>query len=88
MFAQAPGQRGDAELHEKAAKPLAPGKVELWVGSTDTPYVPRSQRPGQVHVIGSTGTSDARRIVVPLVHNDGTFRSPYEELRQAEARMS
>ena len=34
--------------------------------------------PGQVHVIGATGTSHASRSVAPLVHDDGTFRSPYE----------
>ena len=78
VFAQMPGWRGDAVLHKQAAKPLAPGKVEIWTGTTDTPYVPVRQRPGQVHVIGSTGTSDATRTVAPLVHNDGTFRSPYE----------
>ena len=78
VFAQLPGYRGDAELHKQAAKPLAPGKVEIWIGSTDTPYVPRRLRPGQVHVIGSTGTSDAERLIALLVHDDGTFRSPYE----------
>ena len=78
VFAQMPGWRGDAVLHKQAAKPLAPGKVEIWTGATNTPYVPLRQRPGQVHVIGSTGTSDARRTVAPLVHDDGTFRSPYE----------
>ena len=58
VFAQLPGYRGDAKLHKTVAKPLAPGKVEIWSGPTNTPYVQRS--------------------VAPLVHDDGTFRSPYE----------
>ena len=79
VFAQLPGYRGDAVMHRQEAKPLAPGEVEIWTGATDTPYVPLWERPGQVHVIGSTGTSDARRTIAPLVHDDGTFRSPYEK---------
>ena len=59
VFAQLPGNRGDIQLHQKAAKPLAPGTVEIWSGPTDTPQVKR-------------GISD-------LIHNDGTFRSPYAE---------
>ena len=79
VFAKLNGLWGGVETNNKAAKPLAPGKVELWSGSTDTPYVPRRLRPGQVHVIGSTGTADARRVVAPLVHDDGTFHSPYAD---------
>ena len=78
VFARMPGNRGDADFHERAARPLAPGKVEIWTGATETPYVPLRERPGQVHVIGATGTSHASRSVAPLVHDDGTFRSPYE----------
>ena len=78
VFAGLNGYWGGRESNKKAAKPLAPGKVEIWTGTTDTPYVPLRQRPGQVHVIGSTGTSHAIRTVAPLIHNDGTFRSPYE----------
>ena len=58
VFAQLPGNRTDAKLHQTTAKPLAPGKVEIWSGPTDTPQVLR------------TG--------VPLIHDDGEFRSPYE----------
>ena len=79
VFAQLNGYWGSLEENKAAAKPLAPGQVELWIGSTDTPYVPRRLRPGQVHVIGSTGTADAWRVVAPLVHDDGTFRSPYAD---------
>ena len=57
VFAQLPGQRGDADLHHNAANPLAPGEVEIWVGSTGAPNVGRA--------------------IVPLIHDDGTFRSPY-----------
>ena len=60
VFAQLPGYRGDAELHKQAAKPLAPGKVEIWSGPTDTPAVGRA--------------------IVPLIHDDGEFRSPYESV--------
>ena len=78
VFAQLNGLWGDPEFHSIAAHALAPGKVEIWTGTTKTPYVPLRERPGQVHVIGSTGTSNASRSVAPLVHDDGTFRSPYE----------
>ena len=78
VFARLPGNRGDADFHERAARPMAPGKVEIWHGATETPYVPLRERPGQVHIIGATGTSHTSRSVVPLVHDDGTFRSPYE----------
>ena len=80
VFAQLNGYWGGVEPNKKAAKPLAPGEVELWIGSTETPYVPRRLRPGQVHVIGSTGTADARRSPAPLIHDDGIFRSPYADL--------
>ena len=42
VFAQMPGYRGEAKLHETAAKPLAPGQVEIWSGPTDTPQVKRT----------------------------------------------
>ena len=45
VFAQLPGYRGDSELHKQAAKPLAPGNVELWSGPTDTPMVKRAAAP-------------------------------------------
>ena len=60
VFAQLPGYRGDAVFHGQEAKPLAPGKVELWGGPTDTPQVARK--------------------LTDLIHDDGTFRSSYEEL--------
>lgn len=65
VFAQLPGYRGDAEMHQSAAIPLAPGRVEIWNGPTDTPQV--------------------RRDVAPLIHDDGTFRSPYEPLARRGA---
>ena len=58
VFARLPGYRGDPGFHQQAARPLAPGKVEIWSGPTGSPQV--------------------RRSVVPLIHDDGTFRSPYE----------
>jgi hypothetical protein len=79
VFAQLNGHWGGLGENKIAAKPLAPGMVEIWSGSTDTPYVPRRLRPGQVHVIGSTGTADAERLIAPLIHNDGIFHSPYAE---------
>ena len=45
VFAQLPGYRGDSELHKQAAKPLAPGNVEIWSGPTDTPMVKRAVAP-------------------------------------------
>ena len=78
VFARLNGGWGDLQMHQRMACPLAPGHVEIWSGSTTTPYVPVRLRPGQVHVIGATGTADAVRVVVPLIHDDGTFRSPYE----------
>ena len=78
VFARLNGGWGDLQMHERAACPLAPGPVEIWRGATVTPYVPLRLRPGQMHVIGATGTADAARTVVPLIHDDGTFRSPYE----------
>ena len=42
VFAKLNGYRGDSELHQRAAIPLAPGKVELWTGPTDTPHVERA----------------------------------------------
>ena len=57
VFAQLPGTRGDFQFHREAASPLAPGKVEVWTGPTETPQV--------------------RRDTVDLIHDDGTFRSPY-----------
>ena len=42
VFAQPPGYRGDAKLHQSAAKPLTPGPVEIWSGPTDTPQVQRT----------------------------------------------
>lgn len=47
VFARLTGQRGDADYHERAASPLAPGKVELWTGTTETPYVPLRLRRGK-----------------------------------------
>ena len=78
VFARLNGGWGDVKMHQQAARPLAPGPVEIWRGATTTPYIPLRLRPGQVHVIGATGTADAARTVVPLIHDDGTFRSPYE----------
>ena len=78
VFARLNGGWGDQQMHQRAARPLAPGPVEIWRGATTTPYVPLRLRPGQVHVIGATGTADATRAVVRLIHDDGTFRSPYE----------
>ena len=78
VFARLNGGWGDLQMHERAACPLSPGPVEIWRGATVTPYVPLRLRPGQVHVIGATGTADASRAVVPLIHDDGTVRSPYE----------
>ena len=80
VFARLNGHWGGVEANKTAAKPLAPGQVEIWSGSTDTPYVPRRLRPGQVHVIGSTGTADAVRSVASLIHDDGTIGSPYDPL--------
>ena len=65
VFARLPSYRGDAELHQPAAKPLAPGQVEIWSGPTNTPQV--------------------RRDIAPLIHDDGTFRSPYEPLARRGA---
>ena len=78
VFARFNGGWGDQQMHQRTARPLAPGPVEIWHGATTTPYVPVRLRPGQVHVIGATGTADATRGAVPLIHDDGTFRSPYE----------
>ena len=58
-FASFTGGWGDVETHKKAAKPLAPGKVEVWNGLPGEPHFERS--------------------VVNLIHDDGTFRSPYAE---------
>ena len=58
VFARMPGYRGDSGFHQQAARPLAPGQVEIWSGPTGSPHVSRT-------------LSD-------LIHNDGTFRSPYE----------
>lgn len=80
VFARINGGWGDVEMHQQAANPLAPGQVEIWRGAATTPYVPLRLRPGQVHVIGATGTAEAVRDSVPLIHDDGTFRSPYEKL--------
>ena len=41
VFARLPGYRGDAKLHQSAAKPLAPGQVEIWSGPTGTWQVQR-----------------------------------------------
>ena len=78
VFARLNGGWGDQQMHQQAARPLAPGPVEIWRGTTTTPYVPLRLRPSQVHVIGATGTADATRADVPLIHDGGTFRSPYE----------
>ena len=45
VFARLPGYLGDAELHQSAAKPLAPGQVEIWSGPTNTPQVWRDLTP-------------------------------------------
>ena len=42
VFAQSPGYRGDAQLHQSAAQPLAPGPVEIWSGPTNTPQTRRT----------------------------------------------
>ena len=60
VFASFTGNWGDVEDHKKAAKPLAPGKVEVWWGDPGTPSVDRA--------------------VTNLIHDDGTFRSPYANL--------
>ncbi len=58
VFARMNGGWGDLKMHQQAAKPLAPGTVEIWLGATGTEHVTR-YRAG-------------------LIHDDGTFRSPYE----------
>ncbi len=78
VFARLNGEWGDLTMHQGSAKPLAPGQVEIWSGATTTPYVPLRLRPGQVHVIGATGTAAVTRSSVALIHDDGAFRSPYE----------
>ena len=45
VFARLPGYLGDFQLHEREAKPLAPGQVEIWSGPTDTPHVRRRLSP-------------------------------------------
>ena len=60
VFASFTGNWGDVEDHERAAKPLAPGKMEVWRGDPGTPSVERA--------------------VTNLIHDDGTFRSPYADL--------
>ena len=42
VFAKMPGLRGDYKLHRKLAQALAPGKVEVWRGPTDSPETERS----------------------------------------------
>ena len=56
-FASFPGGWGDAGDHKTSARPLAPGKVEVWQGAIRS--------------------SNVERIVTDLIHDDGTFRSPY-----------
>ena len=58
VFAQLNGGWGDLKMHQQAAKPLAPGTVEVW--------------------LGPTGSDHVRRHRAGLIHDDGTFRSPYE----------
>ncbi len=59
VFAKLNGYWGGREPNQKAAKPLAPGQVEIWSGPTDTPQVQRS--------------------LADLIHDNGTFRSPYAD---------
>ena len=59
VFATYVGGWGDAEGHKKSAKPLAPGMVEVWKGTTGSPEI--------------------ERVITTLIHDDGTFRSPYEK---------
>ncbi len=41
VFASFTGGWGDVAAHAKFAKPLAPGKVEIWRGTTGSPHVAR-----------------------------------------------
>ena len=59
VFAKLNGYWSDRKLHQTAAKPLAPGRVEIWSGPTGTPQV--------------------KRRLTDLIHDDGTFRSPYAD---------
>lgn len=52
VFARLPGYRGDFQLHQREAKPLALGQVEIWSGPTDTPQVKRRLS----HLIQNDGT--------------------------------
>lgn len=47
VFARRVAQSSDMETNRKSARPLAPGKVEIWRGKTDTPSVTRA--PERLH---------------------------------------
>ena len=87
IFAQSTGRRGDAEWHKTAAKPLAPGRVEIWSGPTDTPQVQRPVAPlfhdsGAFHSPyadrASEGPSirDRRLFFVSVSPNENRFAPP------------
>ena len=54
VFARSRGKNGDYKKQRKLAQPLAPGRVEIWRGPTNTPQVTRLPEPlhhddGQFH---------------------------------------
>ena len=54
VFARSRGKNGDYKKQRKLAQPLAPGRVEIWRGPTNTPQVTRQAEPlhhddGQFH---------------------------------------
>ena len=69
VFAQLPHYRGDIQQHKAAAKPLA-----------------TSQAPAKVEIwSGPINPWHVQRAVSELIHDDGTFRSPYEPLARRGA---
>ncbi len=87
VFARLNGYRGDFKLHQKSAKPLAPGKVEIWSGPTDSPRVMRTvtglihddgifQSPYAAYANQGPTITDRRLFVVTAYSNDNKFAPP------------